>query len=692
MNSDADVVVKDAYISYSDEPFGELDRLYTHQLQTIESESSVIVLDAPTGSGKTLASLARVIRHETPAIFVYPTNTLVKDQVSAMQDLLKKLGMKPLVIGEKGVDWTSYPGDTDIDLIHLTGESLQAMAGDSAKGSVIDRILTHSRDRMRILLTNPDTIYLAFVGKYHRHGRITEQLGTFQTLVIDEFHLYSGPTLARVFFMLNELRGTPKQPLVDLIYLSATHGETLSLLENTYAEIDVISVPSISTSSPNNRQIRHETLCHLKTQSQVMTSNDDIEDAASQILHYFEKPLHESYEKCKVKVLGVFSSVIFAVRVARAVAEELEARGINQQESLYQIHGLIPRNARPDIEQMNKAILIGTSAIEVGIDFDVPYLVMEGHDLASFLQRFGRGGRHGPCECTMYVPLPMATRMASVDTLSFDDFILHSQDAFKELPSYTDFLCSPEVRPLLLAMALAASKDPFSWTQDYDLKDAADFFVTLVDANCNTSTGDVNLRNIIGSLSEDDIEFELNSRTVETMAENGFLRGTMNSVLARFNTSTSSDTGGSVYTELDVLEMFRLTGHIEEAEKHWDSIPSPIKGRHSQDEPIFVLDDIERTGYPRVSARRGNPYENRIGVYLQKHVTVRFPDKKMAGIADQILHDRNIVFLWRRPDKLNDFRIPRLYLSGGSGALVVGDWALVAAYLHRIREQEDEKL
>ena len=55
-----------------------------------------------------------------------------------------------------------------------------------------------------------------------------------------------------------------------------------------------------------------------------------------------------------------------------------------------------------------KRLVIGTAAIEVGIDFKTDYLIFEAGDQASFMQRFGRLGRHstgqafllaGPREC-----------------------------------------------------------------------------------------------------------------------------------------------------------------------------------------------------------------------------------------------------------------------------------------------------
>jgi CRISPR-associated endonuclease/helicase Cas3 len=51
-----------------------------------------------------------------------------------------------------------------------------------------------------------------------------------------------------------------------------------------------------------------------------------------------------------------------------------------------------------------KLIAIGTSAIEVGVDFDCNWLIFEASEAASFMQRFGRVGRHGPGTAIILCP------------------------------------------------------------------------------------------------------------------------------------------------------------------------------------------------------------------------------------------------------------------------------------------------
>ncbi|MFN3763003.1 MAG: DEAD/DEAH box helicase, partial [Anaerolineae bacterium] len=51
-------------------------------------ETLCLFLTAPTGSGKTLAAYAAPIRRGIPALGVYPTNELIKDQERALKPWL----------------------------------------------------------------------------------------------------------------------------------------------------------------------------------------------------------------------------------------------------------------------------------------------------------------------------------------------------------------------------------------------------------------------------------------------------------------------------------------------------------------------------------------------------------------------------------------------------------------------------
>jgi len=689
------IVVSEAYIPQTDRRYGAIEGLYEHQVKTIESDKSVVVLDAPTGSGKTLAALARVLERRTPAVFIYPTNMLVKDQVRSIKKILVSLGYFVNVISSEWIPSVSGGNSSEhhVDLIHITGETLEDLAEGSAKGTVLERILkgTDGAGRMRIVLTNPDTLYLVLSGMYSRHGLISEQLFKFGAVVVDEFHLYAGPILARLVIMLNEMRGGSKNPLVELLFLSATLGDTLDLLRNTYPGLDIIKAIPMTREEGTCRKIRHKTKGEVRTQTKVLVDDESVDEVAEEIMRLYDAPYEWKNDTPNVKVLGIFSSVTFAVSVAKRVKELVERRGLDPANIVKQIHGLIPRSARTDIESINEAILIGTSAIEVGVDFNVPFLVMEAHDLASFLQRFGRGGRHNPCEFLLYLPQPMADRLRRAENWSFTEFLEQAEQAFKEMPSYADFLCSKQVRWLLLSMALAGSKkiDFYRKKEWFDKESAVDYFKTLVKLNAFVSMGDKNLKDNIGPLVDDQIELDLDKWPIRVMAENSFIRGAMNNILVRFPGHLVDSDTDYLYSEMDIFDIFRLRGSLEKAEEHWKQIPSDLKRRYTVESPVFVANSFERRQYHRIALSSNASARYITSVFQRGDTSIKSGDPRMNEVLNNVLEGRNLVFFWRGMNSRTDYRIPRLYVEGENGAMVIGDHALVAEYLYKKQKEED---
>ncbi|NHI84352.1 MAG: type I-D CRISPR-associated helicase Cas3' [Candidatus Thorarchaeota archaeon] len=691
-------VVEGTFLEYSEERLESGRKLYKHQAETVTADADVVVLDAPTGAGKTLAALKRVLDKGVSAIFVYPTNSLVSDQVSSIGELLKEhLGRTVNIIGEGSniPEAIKNTRKTNIDLFHFTGESLEVLAeaASTSKGSALDRLLTgtYIAGRTRILLTNPDTLYLVFIGKYSKAARIFEQLSTFQILVLDEFHLYMGPTLARILFMINVFRGSNENPLVELVFLSATHGDMLTLLGNTYPDLKLIQVDPLPSMPSDGYQIRYITRCRIRALGDILSDDEHAETVASDILSFYDRQHAGSFN---VKVLGIFSSVSFAVRVANKLQERIMARGLNHNNVVYQLHGLIPRKARPELKEMKNAILVGTSAIEVGIDFDVPYLVMEAHDVSSFLQRFGRGGRHGDCETVLYIPRTLADRLISREEWSFSEFVEESHQALVELPSYAEFLCSKQVVPIVYSMALAAStKSPRRNRQRemYDYDTAVQFFTEIVESNKDLAIGNATLAETIDVDDSRRIASRIKSFAVKTMVKHGFLRGTMNNVLVKFPGPLIGQPS-PVFAETDLFDVFKMKGHIEQASSYWSSIPARLKRRYTQDAIVFVVEDLGQPKYPRVVLTSDASVRRRTSVFREPECHLKYPDSHLAMLGQDLLSNRNVAFHWRSMNRRTDFRIPRLYVEEEPGGVVVGDWAFIAEYLLEKQTKEDKQL
>jgi CRISPR-associated helicase Cas3 len=689
------VRIGEVYVPVTDQKIGSFEGLYEHQVRTIESKGNVVILDAPTGSGKTLAALARVMSRKTPAVFIYPVNSLVKDQVGRIGELLSQLGYSSNIIGE---EWAPSSVDSAevgnaVDIIHATGETLEKLADEGAKGSVLERILTATdmHGRMRIVLTNPDVLYLVNSGMYHRHGLISDQLFKFRAIVVDEFHLYSGPTLARLLFMLNEMRGNASPP-IDLVFLSATHGDLIDLLRSTYPQLDLVRAATHVEEGTGMRKIRFRTSGEIRSQSTVLADEESARQIATEIVKLYGSEYEWDNNRPNVKVLGIFSSVTFAVLLARTVKDILNERGIDADSVVKQIHGLVPRSARVGIKSLSEAILIGTSAIEVGVDFDVPFLVMEAHDLASFLQRFGRGGRHGPCKFLLYVPPAMVLRLGTSEELSFPALVQEAEEAFRELPSYSGFLCSQQVRIILLAMARAGSKtyDYFTSREDIDIKAARQYFKSLINANQNVCVSDQRLVDNVGSLDDEDLDADLTKFPVEVMAKHSFARGAMNSILVRYPGHLLGLRESYLFAELDIFDVFRLSGDLDLASAYWSDIPRPLRRRYNKESTIFIVSGFAKQPLPKAWIDRNASARYRTSVFMRRQTTLRTTNPQIMDVINDILEKRNLVFFSRGMNRAADYRIPRIYAEEENGALVIGDWALVAEYLHQKQKEEDK--
>jgi superfamily II DNA/RNA helicase len=82
---------------------------------------------------------------------------------------------------------------------------------------------------------------------------------------------------------------------------------------------------------------------------------------------------------------------------------------------------------------LERAVLIATSAVEVGVDFIADTLITEESEGAGFLQRFGRVGRHGDgSQALVLVDGDVAAQWRDLDghSLSRDDFSVRIQETF----------------------------------------------------------------------------------------------------------------------------------------------------------------------------------------------------------------------------------------------------------------------
>ena len=373
--------------------------LYPHQAAMADEwdRHDAFLLVTKTGSGKTAASalpvLLQVKQHPEQregAVFVYPTNALIEDQERSIRKLIEAEGMTATSLTPENA--RAKYGVEDIVLVRVDAERLDKLAkaygfykpdGSFDKGRALAEVL--KLDKPKIVLVNPDILYLIYTLAYRNSAEDVALLQAYQTVVFDEFHLYGDVELAHALFLIHLARSL--HTFRRVVLLSATPDA------QTKAWIDRLLNPYVvdSTTTTTRPEVGRRLVAH-DVELQPMPRGRDVVEAACAKITNLRDTLRakraENPDEEYIPGVVILNSVVKAIELEDALVE----RGFTRDE-IAPIRGLSSRAAR---DVRGKTLVIGTSAIEVGIDFKCDYLVFEASDAASFMQRFGRVGRHQP--------------------------------------------------------------------------------------------------------------------------------------------------------------------------------------------------------------------------------------------------------------------------------------------------------
>lgn len=361
---------------------------YIHQAVLFDewNRHDAFLLTTKTGSGKTQAAALPVIANRESAFFVYPTNALIEDQQRSILNLAEGLGWTPYVY-QTGEEFDRMAFNrADVLLVRVDAENLEHLRHLSrfrTKGQTLLDILNLGGPT--IVLTNPDTLFLILALRYGEGMSIFSSLSQYSSLVVDEFHLYGGVELAHLLFMLHYCRANAFFG-GRVLLLSATPDEKLDkLLDAVFAPYRVSGENDVLHPFMDER-----TVAHPVDLVPLSTGGDPVETALIQ----FEK-LRPDLERLFAEISAddyaplvmIFNSVMAAMYAADLLRERFNLHS----DQIGEYRGLMDRSLR---SFKNKLVIVGTSAIEVGVDFKCRYLIFEAGDAASFMQRFGRIGRH----------------------------------------------------------------------------------------------------------------------------------------------------------------------------------------------------------------------------------------------------------------------------------------------------------
>jgi len=414
-----------------------------------------VVLTAGTGTGKTLAAFLPALRRGESVIAAYPTNALLRDQAESIGRLAALCGKAAQIL--RPGDDQGTEGPSDFEIIVIDGPALETARerlGVRRKGEVLDSLLTVSA-KPKIVLTNPDVLYLLAAMCYRDSQSAIARLSRYRTLVLDEFHLYSGIELARCLYLAHLLRffGGAVGPGLRLTMLSATpRPEVLALLRQSFPTLNEIS-PEVAVSGYQQAGL-HTTVHPIRFSTEVLGHQaQDGEESGSGIAGWILRFLAERREsllslrsKCgerTVPALVFVNSVVQAVRIEQS----LLARGWTEAE-LGSVRGLMSQKER---SWQGKTVVIATAAAEVGIDFDCRLLVTEATELGSFVQRLGRSGRHTESEVVLVGQAGTSGLMGLSNelgrrsvTLTRAEFLGLAEATFPVADANAEFVCSWE--------------------------------------------------------------------------------------------------------------------------------------------------------------------------------------------------------------------------------------------------------
>ena len=361
---------------------------YVHQAVLFDewNRHNAFLLATKTGSGKTRAAALPVIANGESAFFIYPTNALIEDQQRSILNLAEGLGWKPYVY-RAGDEFDKVAFNrADVLLVRVDADNLEHMRRLSrfrTKGQTLLDILNLGVPT--IVLTNPDTLFLILALRYGEGMALFQSLSQYHTLIVDEFHLYGGVELAHLLFMLHYCRANGFFG-GRTVLLSATPNENVDELLEA-----VIAPYRVSVDSPTPYSVVDEYMvAHPVELIPCSPGNDPVETALyqfEQLRPELERLFIERSDDDYVPLVIIFNSVMAAMYAADMLHEKY---GV-PPERIGEYRGLMDRRLR---SLSGKLVVVGTSAIEVGVDFKCRYLVFEAGDVASFMQRFGRVGRH----------------------------------------------------------------------------------------------------------------------------------------------------------------------------------------------------------------------------------------------------------------------------------------------------------
>jgi CRISPR-associated helicase Cas3 len=380
-------------------------------LDSLKSNAKVIKVEAPVGAGK-----SHIIRNllddehfqDRNIILTYPTKILMDAQVESIRKEFEGVSVWP--------DDADFPGE-NINVFKYSLDSLSYFFQTNPnnfdffenRGELLKNgIFSLRYGKKCIFVTTPDVLWLIYSGKYKGFRTLQSQLKG-SIVSFDEFHAYAN--LQNFYFLLKNL--IFKSMVEKVVLLSATP----FIREKYWAEIEEFlfenNIKTASIDFKNSEAGIEGTIFNYPLKVEIHNFRYvDISQSFPLIL----KILDTIETPAAIIFDSIFRLIHFQTYLNRNKSKNSnlifrEWSGRWKDKDITEL-----------VKKQEKIVVLGTSAIEVGIDMKFRSLITEAANWISAIQRIGRVGR-----------MPYSSNLEPFNNVANVYLLIDSRDTVNEL-------------------------------------------------------------------------------------------------------------------------------------------------------------------------------------------------------------------------------------------------------------------
>lgn len=414
----------------------DVDRLRSFDFQVAieahltDATTRAVFLSAETGAGKTRAFALPALKHNKNLIIVAPTNALIQDIRINVDNIARQIGAPHTVSIVTRYALYALKGQAPPNRRPTQGQALLSLLRDEEG----------TPNRPRIIVTNPDSLAVALQALYYNSESILrEVLFRFPWLVFDEFHAYTPKQIPSILFLhalTDTFAGTAERKTV---FSSATpSGQFRDVLQRLLNLPDLAFAELKAETIPDGFQV-------LQPTNFTLLSRESDWDTSA-LRHYIAERIPDIRQHLQSATVTsnprrvcIIANSVFE---ASEITDLLERAEFKRGKDVEEIRGFLAPGERG---RGKLPIVVGTSAIEMGVNFPISMLFTEGSEGPALVQRLGRLGRSNLSEMVeahALVPQAVYDKLADLDgrTVLRSEFREQVLDAYPKFENFWSYV------------------------------------------------------------------------------------------------------------------------------------------------------------------------------------------------------------------------------------------------------------